>query len=125
MLMIELAPLDNGAHRNQNGPEVPLPEGWAKVPPELEAEAMSFLPFIELEVEDGQIVGVAQGTVPPPEPPSPEEQIAELKANLDATDYQAIKYAEGWITAEDYAPIKAQRQAWRDRINELEGTEDA
>lgn len=50
-----------------------------------------------------------------------EARIAELKANLSATDYQAIKYAEGWMTAEEYAPIREQRQAWRDEINELEG----
>lgn len=47
-------------------------------------------------------------------------EIADLKAKLTATDYQAIKYAEGLITEGDYAPMKAQRQAWRDRINELE-----
>ena len=47
-------------------------------------------------------------------------EIAELKRLLTETDYKAIKYAEGWITAEEYAETKAQRQAWRDRINELE-----
>lgn len=49
-----------------------------------------------------------------------QSRIAELKANLADTDYQAIKYAEGFITEADYAPIKAQRQAWRDEINALE-----
>lgn len=49
-----------------------------------------------------------------------EERILELKQQLEHTDYQAIKYAEGLITAEEYAPIKAQRQAWRNEINELE-----
>ena len=53
---------------------------------------------------------------------SAKREIAELKANLAATDYQAIKYAEGLISETDYAPIKAQRQAWRDRINLLEQT---
>ena len=47
-------------------------------------------------------------------------RIEELKANLAATDYQAIKHSEGLITEEEYAPIKARRQAWRDEINELE-----
>lgn len=47
-------------------------------------------------------------------------EIAELKAKLSATDYQAIKYAEGVLTAEEYADMKAQRQEWRTRINELE-----
>ena len=48
------------------------------------------------------------------------KRINELKAFLQATDYQAIKYAEGFISETDYAPIKAQRQAWRDEINALE-----
>lgn len=48
-------------------------------------------------------------------------QIEELKAELSATDYKALKYMEGWLTEEEYAPVKAQRQALRDQINELEG----
>ena len=48
------------------------------------------------------------------------KRIAELKALLQATDYQAIKYIEGFISETDYAPIKAQRRAWRDEINALE-----
>lgn len=47
-------------------------------------------------------------------------EIAELKRNLAMSDYKAIKFAEGQITKTDYAPIKAERQGWRDRINELE-----
>lgn len=47
-------------------------------------------------------------------------QIMALKESLSASDYKAIKYAEGLITAEEYEPIKAERQALRDRINELE-----
>ena len=49
-----------------------------------------------------------------------EAQINELKEKLRETDYQAIKYAEGLISEEDYAPTKKQRQEWRDKINELE-----
>lgn len=48
------------------------------------------------------------------------EQITELKARLTASDYKAIKYAEGWLSDTEYAPIKAERQALRDKINELE-----
>jgi hypothetical protein len=51
----------------------------------------------------------------------PHDEINELKEFLEASDYKAIKYAEGVMTEEEYAPIRAQRQVWRDRINELEG----
>ena len=48
------------------------------------------------------------------------KEISELKAKLAQTDYQAIKFAEGWITADDYASMKVDRYLWRKRINELE-----
>ena len=47
-------------------------------------------------------------------------RIAELKRLLSASDYKAIKYAEGLISAEDYEETKSTRQAWRDEINALE-----
>lgn len=49
-----------------------------------------------------------------------DQQIAELKQQLFSSDYKAIKYAEGWISEEEYSPIKAERQKIRDKINELE-----
>lgn len=52
------------------------------------------------------------------------KEIKELKQRLLDTDYQAIKYAEGQISEEEYQPIKEERQAWRDRINELESEVD-
>lgn len=47
-------------------------------------------------------------------------EIEVLRAELASTDYKAIKFAEGWLTADEFEPIKAQRQALRDRINQLE-----
>lgn len=48
------------------------------------------------------------------------QQIRELQDKLAATDYQALKYSEGWITEKDYTEIKANRQSWRDTINQLQ-----
>jgi len=47
-------------------------------------------------------------------------QISKIKKQLIATDYQAIKYAEGRITEEEFLPVSEQRQLWRDEINNLE-----
>ncbi len=47
-------------------------------------------------------------------------KIAVLKENLKNTDYKAIKYAEGLISAEEYEETKALRQSYRDEINSLE-----
>lgn len=62
------------------------------------------------------------------ESPAPTEleikrnRINELKSKLAATDYKAIKYMEGFYTEEEYTSIKAERQSWRDEINELENS---
>ena len=71
----------------------------------------------ELEVVDGQVIAVEHQ---PTEQELAEKRICELKKLLFNTDYQAIKYAEGELTAEEFAPIKEQRRQWRAEINELE-----
>ena len=58
-------------------------------------------------------------TTPPPVDEN-EQRIWQLKELLQESDYKAIKFAEGWISEEDYAPIKAERQTIRDEINKLE-----
>lgn len=49
-----------------------------------------------------------------------EMEIQKLKKNLFDTDYQAIKFSEGMLPEAEYAPMRTQRQYWRDRINDLE-----
>lgn len=48
------------------------------------------------------------------------KRINELKALLQATDYQAIKYAEGEMPYEEYAPVRELRKEWRKEINDIE-----
>lgn len=47
-------------------------------------------------------------------------EIASNSAAVWSRWYKLYKYMDGSLSEEDYAPVKAQRQAWRDRINELE-----
>jgi hypothetical protein len=47
-------------------------------------------------------------------------KILALKDELQKTDYKAIKYSEGWLTDEEYAETKAERQYIREEINRLE-----
>ena len=49
-----------------------------------------------------------------------QSEIAGLKQILAATDYKALKHADGVLSDEEYAVTKAQRQELRDKINELE-----
>lgn len=47
-------------------------------------------------------------------------RIAELKDLLASSDYKLLKYQDGDMTEEEYAPIRQQRHAWRVEINQLE-----
>lgn len=57
---------------------------------------------------------------PTPYEPTVEDKINALKQELASTDYKALKYAEGWFTEEEYAPIKAMREELREKIRLLE-----
>lgn len=46
--------------------------------------------------------------------------IMKAKALLESTDYKALKFMEGELSEEEFAPIKAQRKEARKTINELE-----
>lgn len=52
-----------------------------------------------------------------------ESRIAYLKAELAETDYLCLKYTDGALTEEEYAPIRQQRAAYRAEINALQGGE--
>lgn len=47
-------------------------------------------------------------------------KIDSLKKQLAASDYKAIKYAEGEITSTDYIAIRTERRGLRAEINALE-----
>lgn len=79
MTVIEIAPLENGGHRNQTGDIKAVPEGWAVIPEDM-AVPGSF-PFVDIEVDGGVIIRMTAGEVPQPEPspPTPEERITALE----------------------------------------------
>jgi len=84
------------------------------------------LPTIEIEsladikvgfdtFENGKVVHHEE-----PKAVADRERIIELKKLLSSTDYLCMKHADGALTDEEYAPIKALRQSYRDEINSLE-----
>lgn len=80
-------------------------------------------PHIQLKVENDKIVDVIINAEEQEKEKAIQEkgkQIRKLKQQLNKTDYQAIKYAEGQLSEEDYLEMKTQRQSWRDEINKLE-----
>ena len=49
-----------------------------------------------------------------------EAEINALEQLLAQSDYKALKHADGALSDDEYADVKAQRQGFRDRINELQ-----
>ena len=49
-----------------------------------------------------------------------QNRILELKELLAKTDYLCLKFTDGALSEEEYAPVRKQRQAYRDEINEIE-----
>ena len=98
-------------------------EGYIEVPARLEAKAWETCGCCDLTIEDGKLVGVTP-TERPAQEPTAAKQIAELKADLEATDYQIIKCSEyqlaGIDVPYDIAKLHSERQALRDQINALE-----
>ena len=98
MLIIEIASLDNGAHRNQNGSLSRIPDGWAVVPDGMETPNF---PFGEVEVSE--INGVmtvtkwTAGKIPEPEPePDPEPtQLDRIEAQITYTAMMTDTLLEG------------------------------
>ena len=83
MRIIELAALENGAHRNQTGNFSAVPEGWAVIPTDMETPNF---PFGEITVKEingvPTVTSWTPGTMPEPEPvPDPEPTTEEI---LDA-----------------------------------------
>ena len=97
MRIIEIAHLENGAHRNQSYPGF-VPDGWAIVSPGIELENY---PFGMFEVEDRYGNGVPyvkEDTwkplpMPEPEPtPEPEEETS-VWDELDAAYQEGVNSA--------------------------------
>ena len=82
MRIVEIAALENGAHRNQSYHDI-LPEGWAVIPDEMETENF---PFGEVEVEE--IDGVMTvtkwmaGEIPEEDEPEAEPTAEEILNTL-------------------------------------------
>lgn len=48
------------------------------------------------------------------------KRITELKTLLSNSDYKALKFSDGVLTEDEYAPVREKRRAWRNEINEIE-----
>ena len=77
--------------------------------------------YADWDIIDGQLVQYDHNGM------TSSQIIEELRTQhqfLDDTDYKAIKFFEGVMTEEEFAPVRTARQAARDRINELEALLD-
>lgn len=92
MRMIEIAALDNGAHRNQTFHGV-LPEGWAVIPNDMDTPNF---PFGEITVEDVNGIPTVTSWIPGVMPePEPEPEQPEEADNPTVWDELDAAYQEG------------------------------
>lgn len=47
-------------------------------------------------------------------------KVKELKTELCKTDYQCLKFADGALSEDEYAPVREHRKLLRDRINAMQ-----
>ena len=84
MKIIEIAALENGAHRNQTvSGVVSVPDGWAVIPDDM-AIPETF-PFVNIEVDGQTVTAMTAGTAPEPEidlDAIKSEKVAESKIML-------------------------------------------
>ena len=85
MKIVEIKPLENGAHRNESWGTSKIPDGWAVIPDDMELENF---PFGELETK--KIKGImtvtkwTPGTIPEREPEEkPVTELERLRADVD------------------------------------------
>lgn len=80
MTIIEIAALENGAHRNQTVSELTeLPEGWAVIPDELLEIWDAAKPFVSVTASDGVVTELTAGEAPPPDEEEPEPDTLEQR----------------------------------------------
>lgn len=83
MRIIEIQPLENGAHRNQTTTSTAIPTGWAEIPADVSIPET--FPFVDVVTSGGKIVSLRAREVPAPEPePEPEPtETEQLRADVD------------------------------------------
>lgn len=86
MRIIEIAALENGAHRNQSGFVGDVPAGWAAIPDGMEVPET--FPFVVITVEDGVVTEMKAGIVPDVpdsgvQKPSIEDRVTALEAEAE------------------------------------------
>jgi hypothetical protein len=74
-------------------------------------EVNVYIPYTKKELADMEIMAQIE---------EKQQEMNNYKMMLASSDYEAIKYAEGWFTEEEYEPIKSEREKIREEIRKIE-----
>lgn len=93
MRIIEIAALENGAHRNQTSNMFVIPHGWAVIPDGMETENFPFGTVTAEEVNGIMTVtSWTPGTMPEPEPePEPEPPTTDERLEKLESENKLLK----------------------------------
>lgn len=81
-MIIKIEQNANGSHENQSETPKIIPQGWAVVSGNIEIPKT--FPFVNLKIENGVVVEMTAGELPPPAPatdpePTTEERLTALE----------------------------------------------
>ena len=86
MRIIEIAALDNGAHRNQTGSFTTVPDGWAVIPDSMIIP--DTFPSVNIEIDGQMVVSMTAGVIPAPDLTDIKfTKIAEIKQSCESYIY--------------------------------------
>lgn len=93
MTIIEIQTLYNGAHRNQSGSFLSVPEGWAVIPEDMEIP--STFPFVDIVVNDGVVAEITANEEAYNEAKKRAEEEKPTETDSVTWDILAEAYTEG------------------------------
>lgn len=86
MRIVEIAELENGAHRNQSGNTAAVPDGWAVIPDDMETPNFPFGKITVDNSEPPMVTSWAPGEFPQTEEIAADEaptELEQLRADVD------------------------------------------
>lgn len=107
MKILEIKALPNGAHRNQEWDKLPIPDGWAVIPEDMELENFPFGNVTAEEVIHYKDVTVLRDVIKTREVPAVDEDGNPVMAEEEYTEQEMVTEQQpyGVMTVTGWEPL--------------------